>query len=87
MEVEPPHDVIDFFPLAAKTYGRGEHLFESISESSASADKELQKGNLYYPFSCKMDWQVAKWLLLSHQPIAAINAFFKLDYVSSNVCH
>ena len=77
MDVELPNDMVDFFPLAAQTYGHGEHLFDSYGGIA----KGLWKSNIYYPFSCRSDWQVAKWLTDVRASVADTDRFFKLDYV------
>lgn len=69
----------EYFPNAAKVYGRGKHLFEKMRlqqrrNSSGST-------NVFFPFSCMTDWEVADWLCRSHMSKAKASEFFHLSYV------
>lgn len=68
-----------YFPNAAKVYGRRKHLFEKMRlqqrrNSSGST-------NVFFPFSCMTDWEVADSLCRSHMLKAKASEFFHLSYV------
>ncbi|KAG1753541.1 uncharacterized protein EDB91DRAFT_1285700 [Suillus paluster] len=62
IEEEMHSKVTDCFPGAAETYGMG-HTFLGLFNTDENS--VYCKTNLYYPFSCKQDWEIASWLLRS----------------------
>ena len=72
----------DVFVGAGKSYGRGENTFSRMW----NADKHCQRREKisYYPFSCKTDFDVAKWIMESPLPTEKVDELLDLNYVSRN---
>ncbi|KAG1747998.1 uncharacterized protein EDB91DRAFT_1235850 [Suillus paluster] len=68
-------EVTDYFPGAAETYGMG-HMFLGLFNTNENS--VYHKTNLYYPFSCKQDWEIASWLLHSGLSMGKIDTFLSL---------
>lgn len=73
------------FPGAGKVFGKGSDILTSITESDEF--RVQRKTNLYFPFSCKMEWEVAKWLSTLNVSISQADAFFKLEYVRCSLLY
>lgn len=80
LEGEMP-GITDCFPGAATTYGAG-HTFLGLFNSDENS--VYRKTNLYYPFSCRQDWEIASWLLRSGLSMGKIDSFLSLEMVSHN---
>ncbi|KAG1842818.1 hypothetical protein C8R48DRAFT_780930 [Suillus tomentosus] len=78
VEEEMPAEVTDYFPGAAKTYGMG-YMFLSLFNTDENS--VYRKTNLYYPFSCKQDWEIASWLLRSGLSMGKIDSFLSLEMI------
>lgn len=63
------------------TYGKGQNTLEGLFENDTYADE--RKTNRFYPFSNKMEWEVASWLHKLHVSVDLLDQFFKLKYVRS----
>lgn len=69
----------EYFRGAAKTYGRGQHLFEKIESSDAYRD--IRKTFPHFPFSCDMDWEMANTLDSLPISMNELDSLLKTDYV------
>ncbi|KAG2046224.1 hypothetical protein BDR06DRAFT_985663 [Suillus hirtellus] len=78
VEEEMPAEVTDYFPGAAKTYGMG---YTFLSLFNTNENSVYRKTNLYYPFSCKQDWEIASWLLRSGLSMGKIDSFLSLKMI------
>lgn len=67
------------FPGASETFAKGSDILSSVAEADAFCEE--RKTNVYYPFSCKTEWEVARWLSGLNISLAQLEKFFKLDYV------
>ena len=67
------------YPSAGAPYGRGANNLEKLT-NDVHAPQCVD--NIYYPFSSRMDWQLARWLKRSSLTQAEIAEFFKLEFVS-----
>jgi hypothetical protein len=83
LEGEMP-GITNYFPGAAATYGAG-HTFLGLFDSDENS--VYRKTNLYYPFSCRQDWEIASWLLRSGLSMGKIDSFLSLEVVSHNQDH
>ena len=79
---EGPQETVDYFPDAAETYGTG-YTFLTLFNSDENSI--YRKTNIYYPFSCRKDWEVASWLLRSGLSMGKIDRFLSLDMVSDKL--
>ena len=68
------------FTGAARVYGTGETF---IGKFNSDGFAEQRKENLYYPFTFKVDWKMAMFLLHSCMSMAMIDDFLKLELVST----
>ncbi|KAJ7582632.1 hypothetical protein C8J56DRAFT_894479 [Mycena floridula] len=73
-----PNSHKQFYPGAAKTYGRGENLMDRFE---ADQFAEARKENLYYPFSNHDEWSMALFLLTSSLTMKEIDEFLRLPLV------
>lgn len=64
---------------AAQTHGQGFNIFDYITYCDENA--ENRESNPYYPFSCFVDWEMARWISRLNIPMYAMDEFFKLKYV------
>ncbi|KAG0693455.1 hypothetical protein DFH29DRAFT_1007276 [Suillus ampliporus] len=80
--VQPEHseertqEIIDYFPGAAETYRMGYTFLTLFNSNEYSVSR---KTNIYYPFSCRKDWEVASWLLHSGLSMGKIDTFLLLE--------
>lgn len=72
-------EVTDYFPNPPLAFEEG-YTFLSLFDSDKNSI--YRKMNLYYPFSCWREWQVASWLLHSGLSMGKINSFLSLEMVS-----
>ena len=70
----------DVFDGAGKSYGRGENTFSQMWNADACC--RMREKNPYYPFSCKMDFDVARWIMESALPTRKVGELLDLNYVS-----
>lgn len=65
----------------------GYNLLQQIEYGGGPTDVNAssRRINIYHPFSSKEDWQLARWLSDSGMPQTAIDAFLKLDRVSTSM--
>lgn len=84
IEEETHGEVTDYFPGAAKTYGMG---YTFLSLFNTDENSVYRKTNLYYPFSCKQDWEIASWLLRSGLSMGKIDTFLSLEMVSNRLLY
>jgi hypothetical protein len=76
--------VTNYFPGAAKTFGIG---YTFLSLFNTDENNVYCKTNLYYPFSCKQDWEIVLWLLRSGLSIEKIDTFLSLEMVSDHLLY
>lgn len=72
--------VINYYPGAAKISETG----DTARQSKLSSDRfaRRRKKNVFYPFSCFTEWEIAQWLSRAGITQQLMNEFFKLKYVS-----
>lgn len=63
----------------------GLNLLQQIERGHGATDKDAnaRRENVYHPFCSKEDWELARWLADSGMPQTQINAFLKLQRVST----
>ena len=71
------HD--DVHPLAAQTYGPMANTFQALLQDDEQV--EARRENVYHPFSCQTDWELAEWLVSVKASASDLDRFFKLKYV------
>jgi hypothetical protein len=71
------HVIEDLYPNAAAVVATAASTF------SALYDEQMKTGdgNIYYPFTRRMEWELAQWLHKSGISRARIDEFMKLGYV------
>ena len=74
--------VIEEYPGAAEIKSQGRDLFAQVLADDEHRERRNIVG-IWWPFSCREDWQVFKWLSSLHAPMEKIDEFFHLDYVRS----
>jgi len=72
-------ETTDYFPNPPLAFEEG-YTFLSLFDQDENSI--YRKTNLYYPFSCRKEWQVASWLLRSGLSMAKIDSFLSLEMVS-----
>ncbi|KAG2109555.1 uncharacterized protein F5147DRAFT_772863 [Suillus discolor] len=70
--------VTECYPDPPLAYQDG-YTFLSLFDSDENS--VYRKNNLYYPFSCREDWQLAAWLLHSGLSMGKIDSFLSLEMV------
>ena len=77
MDLSEESQVTEVFESAGHIVDRVTSRFDYLRS------KQLKDGggNIYYPFSCSLEWDVAKWLHESHMPLTKIDQFMRLNYV------
>ncbi len=68
----------DYPGAAGKTFNMGETSFECIRRRKAKAGEDL-----WAPFECQEEWELAEWLVTSGLSQTNIDKFLKLEIVSS----
>ncbi|KAF8425727.1 hypothetical protein L210DRAFT_3421137 [Boletus edulis BED1] len=66
------------FEGAAQSYGHGDTFMDKFNRDEFS---DARKSNLYYPFACRNEWELALWLLRSGLSMKTIDAFLSLPIV------
>lgn len=66
-------------PTSGGVYGCGETFMDQCDKDRFT---EMRKGNLYYPFASRDEWELASFLLRSRLSMAAVDRFLKLQLVS-----
>ena len=66
------------FPGAAQAYGVGPTFMDNFDIDRHARER---RGNLYYPFASRQDWEVAEFLLSSGMSMARIDRFLHLESV------
>lgn len=69
---EETQGITDYFPGAAVMFRIG-YTFLSLFNSDENS--VYRKTNLYYPFSCSKDMEIALWFLCSGLSMGKIDAF------------
>lgn len=67
----------ELFEDAARVYDQEDSFYEFL----LAEQKKIGKGNVYYPFSCYMEFELALFLNDSGLSLASIDRFLKLQYV------
>jgi hypothetical protein len=78
---EETQGITDYFPGAAATFRIG---YTFLSYFNSDENSVYRKTNLYYPFSCSKDLEIALWLLRSGLSMGKIDAFLSLEMVGYN---
>jgi hypothetical protein len=66
-------------PTSGSVYGRGETFMDQCDKDTFA---ERRKGNLFYPFASRDEWELASFLLRSRLSMTAVDRFLKLKLVS-----
>lgn len=66
------------FAGAGQTFGRGDTFMDRFDRDDFS---DARKSNLYYPFACRNEWELALWLLRSGLSMKAMDTFLSLQIV------
>lgn len=77
-QLHKPPVVRKFGRLAGKVYGTEEIVGEEIYQNSVQGDLR----NIYAPFSCKMDWEIARWAKLRGPSSTAFTDLMSIEGVS-----
>ena len=85
--IDRGHDngLVEQFPGAAKTFQSESHTF--LHEFDQDHFSKERRGNLYYPFASRADWQFGLWLTRSGLSLAAVDSLLSLALVSSFNVH
>ena len=70
---------INKHPTSSSVYGCGETFMDRCDKDKFT---ERRKGNIYYPFASRDEWELASFLLRSPLSMAAVDHFLKLELVS-----
>ena len=74
--------VVEEYPSAGKIKGRGCSTYTQL----LIADEHVEQRSVaefWYPFSCREEWQVFRWLSSLRVSMSKVDEFFNLDYVGS----
>ena len=71
--------IIKKHPTSGRVYRPGETFIDQCDKDKFT---ERRKGNIYYPFTTRDEWELASFLLNSRLSMAAVNHFLKLELVS-----
>jgi hypothetical protein len=66
---------------SSSIFSSGKNLLQQMDDDAFAQIRV--KYDVHYPFSCRADWQLAKWLTNSSLPRSEIDTFLRLDYVST----
>ena len=85
----PPHcDVaelditVEEYPGADKIKGQGCNTYTQLLQTDEHSEQRSVSG-VWYPFACREEWQVFRWLSSLRVSMDRVDEFFGLDYVSS----
>lgn len=76
------NSVTEVLDGAAEIVGHVPNLFQKVA---MAWNAEGTHGNIYFPFACKMNFEVVLWLSQLNASEKLLDEFFKLSFVSS--CH
>lgn len=79
-ERNEPVVVEEIYENAGWGYGQQETPFQALRKQQL----EKGQGNIYYPFSCYQDFELAVWLHESGLSQTQINKYLKLSYVRNH---
>lgn len=68
------------FPGASAVFGQGKTFLDRFDEDEHAPKRQT---NLFYPFACEAEWELASFLHHSSLSTKAIDLFFSLQIVSS----
>ncbi|KLO05267.1 hypothetical protein SCHPADRAFT_839614 [Schizopora paradoxa] len=71
-----------YHPTAGQCYGYGPNILANVWLTDRF--REERKENIYYPFSCEEDLEVAFWLVEQGLSISQIDKFMKLKFIKSH---
>lgn len=74
--------VVEEYSGAAEVKSQGRDPFAQLLANDEHRERRDIVG-IWWPFSCREDWQVFKWLSSLRAPMEKIDEFFHLDYVRS----
>ena len=74
--------IVEEYPGAGRIKGRGCSAYMQLLKVDEHVGQRDIAG-LWYPFSCREEWQVFRWLSSLRVPMSKVNEFFNLDYVST----
>ena len=73
---------IEEYPGVDKIKGQGCNTYTQLLRTDEHSEQRSVSG-IWYPFACREEWQVFRWLSSLRVSMDQINEFFSLDYVSS----
>lgn len=59
----------------------GHNLLQHIDQFDQLAERRSDSDNIFYPFSSRAEWQLARWLTKTSLPQSEVNEFLHLDWV------
>ena len=74
--------LIEAYPGASEIKGQGYNTYTQLLLTDGHSEQRNIAG-LWYPFSCREEWQVFQWLSSLRVSMDKVNEFFSLDYVCS----
>ena len=74
--------VVEEYPGAGRIKGRGCSAYMQLLKVDEHAGQRDGAG-LWYPFSCREEWQVFQWLSSLRVSMSKVDEFFNLDYVGT----
>ena len=74
--------VVEEYPGAGRIKGRGCSAYMQLLKVDEHVGQRDVAG-LWYPFSCREEWQVFRWLSSLRVSMDKVDEFFSLDYVRS----
>ena len=73
---------VEEYPGADKIKGQGCNTYTQLLQADEHSEQRSVSG-IWYPFACREEWQVFRWLSSLRVSMDQVNEFFSLDYVSS----
>lgn len=68
-----------YYPGAARVVGKANTALDDFNEDTYAKERST---NLYYPWSSREEWQLARFLLGSSMSLAEIDEYLRLELVS-----
>ena len=73
---------VEEYPGADKIKGQGCNTYTQLLQTDEHSEQRSVSG-IWYPFACREEWQVFRWLSSLRVSMDQVDRFFSLDYVSS----
>ena len=72
---------IEEYPGVDKIKGQGCNTYTQLLQTDEHSEQRSVSG-VWYPFACREEWQVFRWLSSLRVSMDRVDEFFGLDYVS-----